>query len=102
MALAGDDVFNPLKLKWKGGMRLLSRSLRTENSRASLRVIEAPAGFAPKDYPFLMESLFLRSRWYVNARGEPAYADSPKLILKPAPVQSPRGEDRTSLCWRRR
>jgi hypothetical protein len=65
------------------------------------RVIEAPIGLAPVSFPFLMESLFLRSRWYVNAHGEPAYADSPRLILKPVRAQQTPGEDRTSLCWRR-
>jgi hypothetical protein len=66
------------------------------------RVIEAPIGLAPASFPYLMESLLLRSRWYVNAHGEPAYADSPKLILKPVYVQRTTGEDRTSLCGRRR
>ncbi|SDS24702.1 hypothetical protein [Bradyrhizobium canariense] len=46
------------------------------------RVIDTPLGMAPKDYPFLMESLFLRSRWYVNAKGEPIYPDAPRLIVK--------------------
>jgi hypothetical protein len=75
---------------------------RLEFPGIAARVIEAPIGLAPVSFPFLMESLFLRSRWYVNAHGEPAYADSPRLILKPAPVQPRRGEDRASLCWRRR
>jgi hypothetical protein len=48
------------------------------------RVIEPPPGKAPKNYPVLMESLFLRSRWYVNARGEPRYPDSPRLVLAQA------------------
>jgi hypothetical protein len=45
------------------------------------RVIEPPPGLAPQGFPYLAESLFLRSRWYVNAQGEPAYPDSPRLIL---------------------
>jgi hypothetical protein len=52
------------------------------------RVIEPPPGRAPKSHPFLVESLILRSRWYVNARGEPAHADAPQLVLKPA-IQRP-------------
>jgi hypothetical protein len=52
------------------------------------RVIEPPPGQAPRSHPFLVESLILRSRWYVNSRGEPAYADAPKLVLKPA-IQRP-------------
>ena len=48
------------------------------------RVIKPPAGCAPPNFPYLVESLFLRSRWYVNGRGEPAYADAPRLIVAPA------------------
>ena len=47
------------------------------------RVIKPPAGYAPPNFPYLVESLFLRSRWYVNGRGEPAYADAPRLIVAP-------------------
>ncbi|WP_213775443.1 hypothetical protein [Bradyrhizobium sp. dw_78] len=49
------------------------------------RVIKPPTGQAFPSFPFLVESLFLRSRWYVNARGEPAYADAPRLIVDPSP-----------------
>jgi hypothetical protein len=45
------------------------------------RVIEPPPDCATAKFPFLMESLFLRSRWYVNERGEPAYADCPRVIM---------------------
>jgi hypothetical protein len=45
------------------------------------RVIGASSDRAPKGYPFLVESLFFRSRWYADRRGEPAYPDSPRLIL---------------------
>jgi hypothetical protein len=48
------------------------------------RVIKPPAGYAPPNFPYLVESLFLRSRWYVNGRGEPAYADAPQLIVATA------------------
>ena len=48
------------------------------------RVIESPPGQAPSGFPHLVESLFLKSRWYVNANGEPAYPDAPKVILRPA------------------
>jgi len=48
------------------------------------RVIKPPAGHAPPNFPFLVESLFLRSRWYVNGRGEPAYADAPRVIVASA------------------
>jgi hypothetical protein len=45
------------------------------------RVIEPPAGYGSERYPFLVESLFLRARWYVNARGEPDNIHSPLLIV---------------------
>jgi hypothetical protein len=48
------------------------------------RAIEPPAGGKPGNYPFLVESLFLRGRWYVNERGEPDNISSPALIV-PAP-----------------
>ena len=45
------------------------------------RIIKAPDGLAPAGYAFLVESLILRSRWYVNDRGEPTHANCPQLIL---------------------
>ena len=47
------------------------------------RVIKPPPGQASPSFPYLIESLFLKSRWYVNAKGEPAYPDAPQLILLP-------------------
>ena len=46
------------------------------------RVIEPPTGRASGSYPFLVESLFLRSRWYVNERGESDFS-APPLIVPP-------------------
>jgi hypothetical protein len=46
------------------------------------RVIEPPKGRASGNYPFLVESLFLRSRWYVNERGEADFS-APSLIVPP-------------------
>ncbi len=51
------------------------------------RVIESPPGQAPSNFPYLVESLFLKSRWYVNANGEPAYPDAPHVIAQPAAHQ---------------
>jgi hypothetical protein len=48
------------------------------------RVIKSPPGQAPSSFPYLVESVFLKSRWYVNANGEPAYPDAPQVILRPA------------------
>jgi hypothetical protein len=46
------------------------------------RVIEPPKIRAPGNYPFLVQSLFLRSRWYVNEHGEPDF-NAPSLIVPP-------------------
>jgi hypothetical protein len=46
------------------------------------RAIEPPAGGKAGNYPFLVESLFLRERWYVNERGEPDNISSPALIVR--------------------
>jgi hypothetical protein len=59
----------------------VGRVYRLKFPGIAARLIEPPPGEAPANYPFLMESLFLRSRWYVNARGEPLYPDSPRLVL---------------------
>jgi hypothetical protein len=45
------------------------------------RVIDPPPGHAPGTHPFLVESLILRSRWYVNGRGEPLTIHTPSLIV---------------------
>ena len=54
---------------------------RLEFPGIAARVIEPPAGYAPSNFPHLVESLFLKSRWYVNGRGEPAYPDAPRLVV---------------------
>jgi hypothetical protein len=46
------------------------------------RVIEPLAGVKPSsEYCYLVESLVLRMRWWVNQRGEPDNIYSPKLIV---------------------
>jgi hypothetical protein len=46
------------------------------------RVIEPPAGAQrSSEYCYLVESLVLRMRWWVNQRGEPDNIYSPKLIV---------------------
>src|SRR5262249_21412399 len=46
------------------------------------RVIEPPAGVKrSSEYPYLVESLVLRMRWWVNGRGEPDNIHSPNLIV---------------------
>ena len=44
-------------------------------------VIESPPGGGSPDYPYLVESLILRSRWYVNALGEPDNINSPLMLV---------------------
>jgi hypothetical protein len=45
------------------------------------RVIEPPANAAAGNYAYLVESLILRSRWWVNELGEPDNIYSPRLIV---------------------
>lgn len=45
------------------------------------RVIEPPSNVQVGKFPYLVESLILRSRWWVNARGEPDNIYSPHLIV---------------------
>jgi hypothetical protein len=47
------------------------------------RVIEPPPGVVSAKFPYLVESLFLRSRWWVNELGEPDNIYSP-LMITPA------------------
>jgi hypothetical protein len=49
------------------------------------RVIEPPAHVqvGSRSHPYLVESLFLRSRWWVNELGEPDNIYSPRLIVPP-------------------
>jgi hypothetical protein len=47
------------------------------------RVIKPPPGTGSKRFPYLVESLFLRSRWWVNELGEPDNISSPMLIIPP-------------------
>ena len=45
------------------------------------RVIEPPASTKKSRYPYLVESIILRSRWWVNERGEPDNIHSPQLVV---------------------
>jgi hypothetical protein len=45
------------------------------------RVIEPPANARGERYSYLVESLVLRSRWWVNELGEPDNIYSPRLII---------------------
>jgi hypothetical protein len=53
------------------------------------RVIEPPAGAKRSgEYCYLVRSLILRMRWWVNKRGEPDNIHSPHLIV-PAATEAP-------------
>jgi hypothetical protein len=57
---------------------------RLEHSGFAARIIEPPQGgaLAPPGHPFLIETLLIRARWYVNEHGEPDSAHgTPKLRL---------------------
>ena len=45
------------------------------------RIIEPPSNIRTGKYPYLVESLILRSRWWVNELGEPDTVYSPRLIV---------------------
>ena len=46
------------------------------------RVIEPPASVEQRgEYCYLVESVVLRVRWWVNERGEPDNIFSPKLVV---------------------
>ena len=58
------------------------------------RVIEPPPGLqGSSGYCYLVESLILRSRWWVDRRGEPDNIYSPNLIIPEA--------SETSGVWRK-
>jgi hypothetical protein len=63
------------------GKLKIGRIYRLEFPGIAARVIEPPAGRNSAKFPFLVESLILRSRWYVNEFGEPDNVHSPKLLV---------------------
>ncbi len=62
----------------------MSNQLGRVSAAQKRQGLQAPSGF-----PYLVESRFLKSRWYVNARGEPAYPDAPHVIPRPAHRENP-------------
>lgn len=53
------------------------------------RVIEPPANLPrSENYPYLVESLFLRVRWWVNSLGEPDNIHSPPMIIPAHPGEA--------------
>jgi hypothetical protein len=62
---------------------ILGKIYRLRFPGIAARVIAPPPGVASLKFPFLVESLFLRSRWWVNELGEPDNIHSP-LMMTPA------------------
>ncbi len=71
------------------GKLKIGRTYRLELPGIAARVIEAPAGHCSAKFPFLVESLFIRSRWYVNELGEPDNVHSPKLVVREVDSEPP-------------
>jgi hypothetical protein len=63
------------------GKLKIGRIYRLEFPGIAARVIEPPAARNSANFPFLVESLFLRSRWYVNELGQPDNVHSPRLVV---------------------
>jgi hypothetical protein len=74
------EVTPPMATGTPGVLRV-GKIYRLKFPGLAARVIKPPVGQASSSFPYLVESLFLRSRWYVNGRGEPAYPDAPSLVV---------------------
>ncbi|MEH2569976.1 hypothetical protein [Bradyrhizobium sp. AZCC 2289] len=72
------------------GKLKIGRIYRLEFPGIAARVIEPPAGHSSAKFPFLVESLVLRSRWYVNELGEPDNVHSPRLVVPDGDSEPPR------------
>jgi hypothetical protein len=59
---------------------IVGKLYRLQFPGIAARVIEPPPGVTSIKDPYLVESLFLRSRWWVNELGEPDNFSSPKMI----------------------
>jgi hypothetical protein len=62
---------------------IVGKVYRLQFPGIAARVIEPPPGVMSVKFPYLVESLFLRSRWWVNELGEPDNIYSP-LMMTPA------------------
>lgn len=45
------------------------------------RVIRFAPGESP-DFPYLVRTIFLRAKWWVDSTGEPNNSKSPKMIIR--------------------
>jgi hypothetical protein len=82
-------------------MLTIGKIYRLEFPGFAARVIEAPPGCAPADCAFLIETLILRSRWYVNERGEPFSIKTPRLIVRNEATQPRRTLTGMLVTWTR-
>jgi hypothetical protein len=62
---------------------IVGKIYRLQFPGIAARVIEPPPGVVSVKFPYLVESLLLRSRWWVNELGEPDNIYSP-LMMTPA------------------
>jgi hypothetical protein len=65
------------------GALIIGKVYRLQFPGVAARVIEPPPGAGSRNYPYLVESLILRSRWYVNERGEPDNNSAPLMVTSP-------------------
>jgi hypothetical protein len=65
----------------RGSSLTIGKVYRLAFPGIAARVIEPPANVAGGNYAYLVESLVLRSRWWVNELGEPDNIYSPRLIV---------------------
>ena len=65
----------------RGSSLRLGKVYRLTFPGIAARVIEPPANAPGQKYSYLVESLILRSRWWVNEFGEPENIYSPRLIV---------------------
>jgi hypothetical protein len=65
----------------RGSSLTVGKVYRLSFPGIAARVIEPPANAAGGNYTYLVESLILRSRWWVNELGEPDNIYSPRLIV---------------------
>ena len=63
------------------GKLQIGKIYRLEFPGVAARVIQPPAGHSSAKFPFLVESVVLRCRWYVNELGEPDNVYSPRLVV---------------------
>ena len=65
----------------RGSSLTIGKVYRLTFPGIAARVIEPPANARGERYSYLVESLVLRSRWWVNELGEPDNIYSPRLIV---------------------